>query len=399
MTAEQKLFLRLLADYVQGRPSEKPAGQVDWDAAAAYAEEQALGGILYVQCRDFLPGDSPALQRLHRQFFSAVYGAVNGGCAMAQAAERLERAGVDYMPFKGGVVKDYYPHPQLRTMGDLDVLVRERDKETADLAFRELGYARYVDNHAVWTYTQRSVMFEVHNVLFYEYLANSVDYRAYFGTIWDTALPGDGKGEYRPEPNRHFLYLLCHTAKHIINSGVGFRAYLDLVFMARQEKALDWNWLEGELERLELLTFARTCFALCRRWFGAEMPLEDVVLDEEFFREVTEKTFRDGTFGLHNEQNEAAHSAKEIRRAEEPYWKTTLALTVKKLFPPYRDMQLIPWYSFVDGRPWLLPVAWVYRWFYTAIHKFRKSRDLLTEPFLKRDVIERREAYIRRWGL
>ena len=129
------------------------------------------------------------------------------------------------------------------------------------------------------------------------------------------------------------------------------------------------------------------------------MPLDDLPLDEKFFREVTEKTFRDGTFGLHNEQNEAAHSAKEIRRAEEPYWKTTLALTVKKLFPPYRDMQLIPWYSFVDGRPWLLPVAWVYRWFYTAIHKFRKSRDLLTEPFLKREVIERREAYIRRWGL
>ena len=169
--------------------------------------------------------------------------------------------------------------------------------------------------------------------------------------------------------------------------------------MARNERGLDWAFLEAELERLKLLEFTRTCFALCRRWFGVDMPLGSGPLEKAFFEEATDKVFRDGTFGLHNEQNEAAHSAKELSRAEAPYWQTALALTWRKLFPPYRDMQLVPWYHFVDGRPWLLPAAWVYRWFYTARHKFSQSKALLAEPFAKRSVIEERKQLIDRWGL
>ena len=399
MTAEQAYFLDLLRDYVHGQPSEAPRKELDWDTIARYAEEQSLGGILYVQCRDLLAQDSEALKALHQQFYSAVYTSVNGSAAFSQAAKRLQAADIDYMPFKGEVLKRYYPHPELRTMGDRDVLIRRRDKEAADQVFQDLGYQKYVDNHAVWTYTRQSVMFEVHNVLFYEYLSNQVDYREYFSHIWEAAVPTGEKGAYVPEPNLHFLYLMCHTAKHIVNSGMGFRAFLDMVFMVQKEKSLNWEWLKAELERLELLDFTRICFAFCERWFSVTMPLPASVLEASFFEEVTRKTFQDGTFGLHNDQNEAAHSAKEFRRTEKNYWKVALLLTWQKLFPPYRDMQLIPWYSFVDGRPWLLPAAWVYRWFYTAVHKFRHSKALLTEPFIKRNAIEKREKYIARWGL
>lgn len=129
------------------------------------------------------------------------------------------------------------------------------------------------------------------------------------------------------------------------------------------------------------------------------MPISSALLEKRFYETVTEKIFRDGVFGLDNKQNEAAQSAKEMMRSKRSYWRTAANLTVRKLFPSYRDMQLIPWYSFVDGRPWLLPAAWVYRWFYTAVHKFGKSKDLLLEPYVKRTVIEEREQLIHDWGL
>lgn len=129
------------------------------------------------------------------------------------------------------------------------------------------------------------------------------------------------------------------------------------------------------------------------------MPLDLPNLEEAFFQSVTEKTFEDGTFGLENTQNEGANSAKEMMYENRHYWRTAFKLTVRKLFPPYQDMQLIPWYSFVDGRPWLLPAAWIYRWFYCVVHKSRQGAELLTEPYLKRAEIEKRESYIRKWGL
>lgn len=37
----------------------------------------------------------------------------------------FEKNGIDYAPIKGSVVREYYPRPELRTMGDADVLIKE----------------------------------------------------------------------------------------------------------------------------------------------------------------------------------------------------------------------------------------------------------------------------------
>lgn len=399
MTPEQICFLRLLQDYVHQRPSVSPSEEINWNQIVQYARDQSLGGIIYVQCRSFMPQKSYPLKLLHKNFYSEVYESVNSQAALEEIEKKFEEEGVSCMPFKGSVVQQYYPDSELRTMGDRDVLIHHEDREIADRIVCSLGYKKFVDNHAVWTYFKGTTMFEVHDVMFYEYLSNQVNYREYFNHIWDTAVSVNSNGVYTPEVNRHFLYLVCHMAKHIVNNGMGFRAFLDMVFMLQNEKKLDWDWIAAELEQLKLLDFTKTCFALCERWFDVHMPFFTAVLDEGFYHEVTVKVFCDGIFGLHNEQNEAAHSAKEIKRSEQAYWRTAVTLTWKKLFPPYEDMQLIPWYKFLDGRPWLLPVAWIYRWLYTGKYKFKQSKDLLMEPFAKRGIIEKREKFIDSWGL
>ena len=100
-----------------------------------------------------------------------------------------------------------------------------------------------------------------------------------------------------------------------------------------------------------------------------------------------------------SEKNAEGKYAKEIRRSEEGYAQTALKLIIKRLFPPYKDMQLIPWYSWVDGKPWLMPAAWIYRWGYCLIHKRKDSAELLTEPYRKKKEIEKREEYLEHWGL
>ena len=258
---------------------------------------------------------------------------------------------------------------------------------------KRLGYRKFIDNHAVWTYLERDIVFEIHDHMFYENLANQVDYRGYFDQIWDSSDP-----EWNE--NRHFLYLMTHMAKHTINKGVGFRYYLDLVFFCRGAAGqLNWKWIASELKKLQLYDYTCTCFAFCRKWFGVNMPLISGELSDSFYAAATQKMFRDGTFGLSNRDNEASISAKEMKRSRMPYWVTAIRLTLQKLFPSYEDMQLIPWYRFVDGRPWLMPAAWVYRWVYILRHKRKHGAQLLTEPYLKKTVIERREHLIQDWGL
>ena len=406
MTPEQQFFLDCLRDMFAGRITEKPLlseePDIGLDPAVLYhiSEGHSLSGVVYAQCMDWLRADS----NFQHSFLSDVALSANRKYLLKEIGTKFLEEGIPFICMKGSIFRDYWPIPELREMGDMDLVIRHRDREKSDQIMMDLGYRKMVDNHAVWTYWMGPFMFELHDVMFYEELANRFDYRKYFQRVWDTAVERPVSGVqlpnmYVPEDNLHFLYLMAHTAKHIINKGSGFRAYLDMIYYCRNQN-LDWKYLEKELAELQLLDFTRTCFSLCERWFGVKMPLSQGNLENGFYETVTMKTFHDGIFGLENrEENHGASSAKAIKRAHLPYWLRAVTLSIQRLFPPYSVMQLTPWYSWIDGKPWLLPAAWVYRWCYVIAHKRNEGMALLKEPFTEKDIIEKRESLISDWGL
>ncbi len=402
MTDEQRLLLKCLEDICSGQKTYPPDSGTDVDYFLHLAQEQSLAGIIYDQGRNWLS----SVSGFRSVFLSDVFFSVNRADILREISERFQKENIPFICIKGAVFRDCYPIPELRSMGDVDIVIHTEDREKANrILMEDMGFQRMIDNHAVWTYWIGEFIFEVHDHMFYEELIGDFDYRAYFDCIWEYKKPGSVFGVespnlFIPEENYHFLYLMTHTAKHVINKGMGFRAFLDMVFFVRARgDVLRWDWLEKELSKMSLLQFTKTCFLLCERWFNVKMPLCTGKLDEDFYTETTVKMFRDGLFGLHNANNEGAASAKGMMRSDRSYWVTALLMTGKKLFPPYEDMQLIPWYSFVDGRPWLLPAAWIYRWGYCLVKKPKSGAAKLTEPFLKKELIEKREELINNWGL
>ncbi len=395
MRQEERYFLTLLRDHYRGTASAPPEGPLDWDALYEIARDQSLLGVCYAQLKTAaaqgaaLPED--VRKRFHSAFESEVYLAVNRQAAMDELRAAFADGGIPFLPFKGWRIKELWPQPLLRTMGDVDILIRGEDRARADGILLSLGYEKYVDNQAVWTYLARDITLEIHDRMFYEHLAGSYDYRAFFDAAWDMA--GGALDE-----SFQFLYLLCHNAKHILNKGIGFRAFLD-VAICGTKGAIRWDWVREKLEEIRLLGFAESSFALCRAWFGFEPPFPVPETERGFLERTTEKMFRDGTFGLENEENKAGAAAKEITHAETGYWRAALRLTLRRIFPPYGDLQLVPWYSFVDGRPWLLPVAWVYRWFYCLVKKRKAGWQRLTEPVVDRQEIRERQRQISDWNL
>lgn len=402
-TDSQAFFLQTLADFLTGTKTTETAG-VDWEEVFALARAQDLDGVVFHSCRSRLPREIKRTKVM--PYLACAARAFQQEELIKDLAGRTEQKGIPLLFFKGAVIRDCYPVPALRTMGDVDFLVHREDRETVDRILREeMGCERFIDNHDVWTYWKGKLYLEAHTHVFYDPLANDTDYRGYFDGVWENARPAPVFGVsseflYVPDENVHFLYLMAHTAKHVTNKGSGFRPYLDMVLTARQwADRLDWTWIARELEELRLLEFTRVCFGLCERWFGVKMPLEGAERPEEFWIAATEKSFSDGVFGLANAENAGAKSARELKRSHRPRWLATLLLTLRKLFPPYEDLQLIPWYSFVDGRPWLTPAAWIYRWGYCLVHKRKHGAALLAEPFVKKDVIAKREKWLRQWGL
>lgn len=397
MTAEQKLFFKVLSDHIHGQKSSFDPETIDQNVFYDFIRRQNLLGIFYIQCRDCLKPNSELYQKLYSGFCSDVFYAVNHETSYAELTVEFKKANIPFFSIKGFDLSTCYPVPRLRTMGDIDIVIHSSDNARADKILKQLGYSSKLAHTEVWAYMRDAVLFEIHNHMMNDPLANDVDYQVFFDNAWNYTECSDN--QYLLKSEFYLLYLIAHTAKHILNKGYGIRGFLDLVFFTQKNSNMDWDWITEQLSELKLLAFAKICFTLCSQWFDVKMPLTPVTLSEAFISDTTQKIFQDGLWGLDNSQNDVSSPAKIARRSKLPYWITALNITREKLFPSYSIMQSIPWYSFLAGKPWLLPAAWIYRFWYCIKHKRKYGASLLATPYIKVQDVHKRESMIDSWGL
>ena len=85
--------------------------------------------------------------------------------AQDQLIKLLEAHGIPCVILKGAAAAMAYPHPTLRSMGDVDFLVKRRDFEKAAALLEENGYALSHDKDSAshhYGYTKDHISFELH---------------------------------------------------------------------------------------------------------------------------------------------------------------------------------------------------------------------------------------------
>lgn len=395
MTDEQRFFIQVLSDHLNGRKTEARPG-LDWDALLVCAQIQQLSGLLDHQCAAFLPPEvKPALHERHAAELFYYY---NREALFAQIARALSEAGIPFFSVKGLEVARLYPVPALRTMGDCDIVVHPEDQARAHPVLLSLGLALKKKDLAEWVYLKNNIEIELHSRLLYDEVANTPAERAFFAAARDRARPTGEGTRHELDWSFHFLFLLLHLKKHLIQSGVGFRQFMDLAVVLRGA-ALDWPWLEQSLGELGLTEFARVCFGLVKRWFGVEAPMEAASLDDAFCDGAAARIFAGGVFGYRDEANRDNARMRRLNNGQR-----SVAARLRYLgsvcFLPYDAMRVVPAYAFLDGRPWLLPAAWVYR----LVYKLRANRgaagaQMIKAAFLSDEKLDARRRELQKWGL
>ena len=164
----------------------------------------------------------------------------------------LSRNGIRHILFKGFVLRQYYPVPELRTYGDVDIIIGREDRQKSDQLMLELGFTRKDDWEPSFSYLRDTEYYEFHSRIIGLDVTDKADFVTYFADILPHTRPATVVEqplalEFTPE--FHFIYLLTHIAKHINGSGAGVRMYLDIAFFLRHfENTLDWSWILQELE-------------------------------------------------------------------------------------------------------------------------------------------------------
>lgn len=297
---DKKYFIETTAAFINGRlpGATKP---VDWDRLLLIAQKHSMAGLLgymaQYETSEFKP-DEETKKRLLLIYVSTLQTHGSREYEHQLVIGALNRNGIPHILVKGSVVQHYYPMKEMRTMGDLDLGIREADIGKTDEILKAMGFSHDNNVGYVWEYSKGGVLVELHTQLVsssHEKINDTLT--EYFGSGWEHAFP-TGQGEsHELEPEYHLLYLLSHIAKHFRSNGCGARMLLDIaVFLKHFAGKLDFELVGREIEKLGLTQFASVIFGLCGAWFGIEAPGGDA-LPSDVYTLLSDFILDGGTFG------------------------------------------------------------------------------------------------------
>lgn len=384
MKKEQIEFLNLLRDYINDIKGEYYFE--NWDIVAEYARKHQVEAIMYIQTKNPLFRSSFAIQ---------LFCSTERSYRINELKSILK--GIDYIILKGEEIAKFYPNPELRTMGDIDVLIKEKDRNYVDIKLKQENYIFLGSWKKEWKYRKGSLLLEVHTDMIH-YSTGKEKAERYFTNVWNYYY--DEKLDW----NFHFLFLIQHLKEHFVGAEVGFRQFMDIAIITKSSYGesynildLDWKWIENQLKEVDLLGFAQTVFAFNERWFDVDSPFVTQSISEDFFEEASSKIFEDGIYGCSISENDREISRRmyyEKLSVGKAKWKYRL----EEIFPKFEEICKVPYCSYVKNNKVLLPIAWIHRIFYNLFSI--KSIPISKKPLHhSNEKAEEQNAFLYKWGL
>lgn len=346
-----------------------------YEAGKKHSVLPILFQVLCRQGSDCKDNSGKVMELFKKAYISAVYLASLQDCSLEELGEKLTERGIGYVPVKGSVIKKLYPEPDLRTMGDLDLLIQEKDRAAADEIMKSLGYERQGLGSNVWTYKRGMVTFEIHVNLAGKKYWNDVDYIGYFSELFQKSHPIGEKTERRLTLEDHFLFLCFHLAKHLCSTGAGIRMILDIaLYIKHYDKQMDWQYIWEEADKLQLRDFIENMLFICRSWFHVETEVSAERMDSRIQAIFEEYVLSGGVFGFEREDS-IRRLRKGIREegSNRSLWVKLRAL-LYLAFPDREHMK--DFLPELEDHPALLPAAWVKRWYLGLRNKERVKKSL-----------------------
>jgi len=241
MKQYEEVFFSILKTALWGHPLDIPEGFKLWGKVMKLAKIHALTGLVgevmmtAPRILNTLPEQAVATLQEIPLSNMAIHTMLNN--TLILVVTTLREHGIDPVLLKGQGVAKYYPVPELRQCGDIDLYVGEQNYETAYDALRPI-VTEIEDKETIYDEVKHfhaklgSVLVEVHR--FAEVNANpKYDrvYQKYASEGLSRNLVAIDFGRVRvntPADDFNVYYIFNHLWHHFMTSGVGLRQVCDL---------------------------------------------------------------------------------------------------------------------------------------------------------------------------
>lgn len=243
----------------------------EWTSLYQESEKQSILGIMF-DGLERLPDEQRPPQDILLQWIGFVQMIEQNTIAMAKASVEavgyFQEKGFACTLLKGAAVGRYYPNPNKRQSGDIDVWLDGGRERIYDFArkFDKDGLLYGVNYQHIHFHLFEDIHLEVH--IWPAYLYNPLYNRRFHQFC---AIHHPVMGQSMPGLAFDRVFILMHCYEHMLSTGVGFRQIMDYYYVLKQgfteeEKDDSVRWIK----KLGMYRFASGLMWLMQYAFGME---------------------------------------------------------------------------------------------------------------------------------
>ncbi|MBU1145846.1 MAG: nucleotidyltransferase family protein [Firmicutes bacterium] len=280
--------------------------------------------------------------------------------AIQEVDEIFNLSNIEHIFLKGSFLKGIYPDTYMRSMGDIDILVRKDKMNEVHQVLNSSGYFNWANstNHDCFV-KDKDIFLEIHPQLDTDF---DDKYDGLFLDIWSNA---KCTSKHRFEFKSEFMlaYLMYHNAKHLSSSGIGLRNILDIgLFCMKFQDTMNAEILEKLLRDNHLFKLFQNFIWFNNAYFGFvifSLFLTNFEQDSVFLEKITDFILTSGVHGKGEDHNPFVCGISKSSLKVDSIQKGRKTFILKTLFPSKHLMQGT--YHYLKKYPWLLPFSWIQR--------------------------------------
>lgn len=280
----------------------------------------------------------------------------------------LNHHNIPFIKLKGIVIKNLYPMPYMRSASDVDICMSKEDRQKAFDIMDSLGYTlessiNYHDEYS----KDNFFIYEIHS----DVISTKSNLYPLFKNPFEKSTPDkDNNLQYVLSPEYFYLNLVTHLHKHFISEGCGLRLFSDIYIYRKAHPEIDFSFINKVLKKYSLTEFHNNIINLTECFFENKQPSEKL-------RQIALYVFKSGEYGNPQLKKLSWLSSTKSNRLT---FKDKAKYFLGNWFPGVKMLKRR--YPILEKAPFLLPVCWIRRIFYTIFFK----RSALKE---QRDEIKR----------
>lgn len=318
MERHEEVFFSLLRNAFWGTPVEIPDGFADWAGVARTAKVQSVLGV----AGDVMLSDSSIASAMSQELKTKIktfmmanimtHGKLNG--VLVKVVSELSASGIRSVLLKGQGLAQYYPKPEMRQCGDIDLYVG-LDQYSASYDVLQPLATKIDDRKALevgkhYDFFVGKVSVEVHRyserypTARLDRIYQEISKRGLSEAL--VPMVFSGQEVNTPSDVYNAFYIFSHIFHHFLTSGLGSRQLCDwMLFLRQRSSYIDMDSLREILSRLDMMKPWQAFGCVLVKYLG--MPADLFPFYDSSQEHKAEKILRrlldEGNFGQQRDVN------------------------------------------------------------------------------------------------